>query len=273
MIHNPMMGFAMGDADDLETQADLLRKIENKIVSFYAERTGQTKSAINEWMKGEKFMTAEEALELGFITEIAEEMKIAAIYIVPKDKLTKNPIEMSTETKNLLTRVNDTLAKVQELFGKKPLEIEANLSLNTKDGGKIEIVTSNQIPNPKDKVLIDSKPAADGEYLLMDGTKIVVAEGMISTVTDPEGNSDNKEEIVALKAENAELKATLKIVQDTQEAMNATMELIAEDIKSTYDPKARKNSFATVKAEIPKNETPAQAALRMKAEKKTEEVK
>lgn len=265
LIHNPAATLAYGDADELENQAAFLREVEDKIISFYSEKTGQTKEIIDGWMKEEKTMTSQEALDLGFVTEIANEIKIAAVFSVHKNKQPKNEIEMS-ETKSVLDKANELLNKIKGLV---KTDAEANLILNTKDGGKIEIVTTGKIPNVQDKVLIDNKPAPDGEYELMDSTKIVVTSGEVASVTDPEGNKDNdapNEEVIAeLKKENSELKAKIASIEQAQAAINESMALIAENIESVYDPKARKNAFNTPK-EVVNNESPAAKALRERKE-------
>jgi hypothetical protein len=276
------MGFAMGTADEMEKDVELVRSIESKIIDFYAEKTGHTKNDLNAWMEEEKFMTAEEALDLGFITDIAEELKMAAVFLIPKNKQS-NLTEMSDEHKTFLEKANDILSRVQKVFEKEPKDVVANLNLNTKDGGQIEIVTTQLIPNVSDKVMIDGKPAPDAEYELIDGTKITVTGGLVATVTDPEGNKDS-ETVVAevklidqkvvddLKAENDSLKVQFEEIKTAQAVLLSTVEMIAENIESDYKVKGKKNVFNTKKEEDDDDKlTPAQKALKIKAEAKEKE--
>ena len=69
MIHNPLT-FAIGDADDLRIQADILDKITDSLASIYAGRTGKSHEEILDLMKAETWMTADEALAAGFVDEI-----------------------------------------------------------------------------------------------------------------------------------------------------------------------------------------------------------
>lgn len=92
MIHNPYSVFG-GTAEDFRKAADLLDKTKTKLVNIYAEKTGKTPEEISEMMDDETWMDGNEALELGFIDEVSEKMKVAAcvnleildIFQVPED--------------------------------------------------------------------------------------------------------------------------------------------------------------------------------------------
>ena len=71
MIHNPWV-LAMGEADDLRKQADLLDKIKDTIINVYNKRLDSEYDVVKA-MDDETWYTAEEALEVGFIDEIIKE--------------------------------------------------------------------------------------------------------------------------------------------------------------------------------------------------------
>ena len=77
MIHNPW-GMAIGDADNMRDQAELLDKIQTGIVNAYAAKSGQSIAQIETWMDAETWFTADEALSAGFIDEITEPLQMAA---------------------------------------------------------------------------------------------------------------------------------------------------------------------------------------------------
>lgn len=77
MIHDPWV-MAMGNAEELRAQADLMDKVQNKLRDTYIGRTGIENSVIEEMMANETWMTAEEALEFGFIDNVTSELKMAA---------------------------------------------------------------------------------------------------------------------------------------------------------------------------------------------------
>ena len=69
MIHNPWT-VAAGDAEDLRSQADALDAIGESLASAYVAKTGLPKAQILELMNSETWMSAEEALALGFVDAI-----------------------------------------------------------------------------------------------------------------------------------------------------------------------------------------------------------
>jgi len=77
MIHNAW-GFAMGDSNDMRKTADLLESVNNSIIDTYISKTGQSRDDIVSWMNEETWLTAQEALDLGFVTSIDEPLKMAA---------------------------------------------------------------------------------------------------------------------------------------------------------------------------------------------------
>ena len=77
MIHDPWV-VAAGTADELRGQADVMDKVQEKLVNTYVKRTGGDADEMSEWMAAETWMNAEEALERGFVDSITEETRMAA---------------------------------------------------------------------------------------------------------------------------------------------------------------------------------------------------
>lgn len=65
MIHDPW-GYAMGDASSMRKQAEALDKIKVGLVAAYRGKTGMDESEIADLMSDETWMTAEEAVSMGF---------------------------------------------------------------------------------------------------------------------------------------------------------------------------------------------------------------
>ena len=77
MVHNPS-GMVMGTAADMRSLADVLDKIRGTMASVYSKKSGKTDAEISSMLDAETWFTASEALEAGFIDEIADEMDLAA---------------------------------------------------------------------------------------------------------------------------------------------------------------------------------------------------
>lgn len=77
MIHKAWT-ISWGNADDLLKEAELLEKIDTTLADTYAERTGNESGVIAGWMRDETWFTAQEALDHGFATSVAEDEAKAA---------------------------------------------------------------------------------------------------------------------------------------------------------------------------------------------------
>lgn len=77
MIHNPLT-WVGGEAEDMRKMADTLDKVRDGIVAAYQQKTLLEESRIIELMDAETWMTASEAVELGFADEIEQGHRIAA---------------------------------------------------------------------------------------------------------------------------------------------------------------------------------------------------
>lgn len=102
-----------GNAEEMASMIEDLKKIDNLLAKIYSKRTGKTvedvlaqmdKNVTGEWM------TADEAKEFGFVDKVFEPTKMAAtvdkimfakagLPEIPTDKLTKTKIEMSETAK------------------------------------------------------------------------------------------------------------------------------------------------------------------------------
>ncbi len=74
MIHNPW-SVAFGNASEMRKSADLLDTLKETIISAYAGRTGMERKKLSSMMDEESWLTADEALEYGFVTEITEPLQ------------------------------------------------------------------------------------------------------------------------------------------------------------------------------------------------------
>lgn len=77
MIHRASGG-VWGDANDMRKMADTLEKVESGIVSAYVAKTGREADELNALMAEETWMTAQEAVDLGFADRIAAPVTITA---------------------------------------------------------------------------------------------------------------------------------------------------------------------------------------------------
>jgi enoyl-CoA hydratase/carnithine racemase len=72
LIHKPMVG-AMGNSDDFKKVLSQLESLDAQLVNLYAERSKLSKDEILALMIKEEFISADQALEYGFVDGIIEE--------------------------------------------------------------------------------------------------------------------------------------------------------------------------------------------------------
>lgn len=72
MVHNTWI-LVVGNADILAKTQDLLRKIDGQLAETYSARSGQSIETVGEMMRAETFMTADEAVDLGFADGLLEQ--------------------------------------------------------------------------------------------------------------------------------------------------------------------------------------------------------
>jgi len=77
MIHKAS-GAAYGNSDDMRDFADKLDKVNGSIATTYTVKTGKNEDEINGLMGAETWLSAVDALEMGFIDEIYGEADITA---------------------------------------------------------------------------------------------------------------------------------------------------------------------------------------------------
>jgi len=69
LLHQPSGGFG-GTADDIQTQAELILSMKKQLASITAEQTGKTVEQVMKDGDRDRWFTAAEALEYGFIDHI-----------------------------------------------------------------------------------------------------------------------------------------------------------------------------------------------------------
>ena len=159
LIHNPYIsGFVEGDAKRIGNIAESLEDVREQFLNIYVERTGADRDVLSAMMDEDKPMNVAKAIELGFIAE----------EILPISAQNKNP-NIIDKKMSIKEKIFNALAKV---FG---------MTLETADGKTLELEKESGEPVVGDKVTSE-----DGEYLMPDGSTIVVEESVITEIRPAE---------------------------------------------------------------------------------------
>ena len=133
LVHNAQTWTA-GNKEAIMKDVEMLESVDNQIINTYIKRTGKSREQLTDLMKEERWMTAQEALDWGFVDEIIKDKKIT--------NLIKN--EMSEEEKaemEALKAENEVLkAKLAEYEQAEQAKAEAEMEKQIEDAitaGKI----------------------------------------------------------------------------------------------------------------------------------------
>jgi ATP-dependent protease ClpP protease subunit len=72
MVHNVSMRGASGDYHDMKKNAEILQEMNRALAAAYVAKTGRDEDEILKLMDSETWLTANQALELGFVDKISD---------------------------------------------------------------------------------------------------------------------------------------------------------------------------------------------------------
>lgn len=240
-IHNPAAAWPdlgchdryTADAIDagikkLGRQVDQLREEQRKILSLYVDRTGADEAELQELMDKDIFINAERALELGFISEVLAPITAKRIRtfnnIKPTRKMNKKNAKVSVE-RGVISRL---LAKAGY---KKLSDVKMSaLAVTAADGTELTIEREEGEPQVGDVA------SPDGEFVMDDGSTIVIAEGVITDIipadedsdVSAEGMDENElvEKVEELQTENETLTEEVETLTQEKEELEEKLEAL-----------------------------------------------
>lgn len=120
MIHNVSMSGASGDYHDMQKNAEILRQMNAALASAYTAKTGKSQEEILKLMDRETWLTANQALEMGFVDGIIRDEKPLFMNNVNGMRLT-DEIRQKVIAEKAAKEKNETekneLLKDLDLFG------------------------------------------------------------------------------------------------------------------------------------------------------------
>lgn len=160
MIHNPSVGGYEGDSKKLKATTQLLDKVKQLAIESYSERTGLSNEELTTMLDNETWLTAQEALEQGFIDEIINEVLETKSTISQKAK-TPKMIFMNYKTKKETTP--KSLTVILGIANNSSPEIILRAISSLKDQNILLIAENNRI---KMQVAKEQKEEAEKLTLL-----------------------------------------------------------------------------------------------------------
>ena len=190
LIHSPYCPGIEGSVDiqALESLKSGLEAEREKMLSLYVERCGVDRSLLEEQMAKETWFGGEVAKQLGFVSEV----------IMPKSAriLTNNKVMAKKE--NEVTVSKSLLDRMLAKLGYAKIEDVPAVALELTTAGGDVLTVEREEGDPQ----VGDSASPDGEHVMPDGKTLVVTDGVITEIREPqEGNDDT----AALEARIAEL--------------------------------------------------------------------
>jgi hypothetical protein len=207
MIHRPWSQ-AFGNSEELEATADLLDKMEEKLIDIYSsavyKRKGEEKDfrkKIKKMMAAETWMTSQEALEFGFIDEIVK-----------------------TDEKNIdLLPLQNSLSK----FINVPAALLINNKKNDDMGNSILEKIKSLLNQTETLEVIDEPAAVDSK-----ADEVVITDEMAIEVLKAKGYTVlNAEEMTALSEKSNEQSTSITEIETVLETLGNELVALRAQVK------------------------------------------
>ncbi len=159
MIHQPW-SFSIGTAESLRKDANLLDKIEDQLVSIYAQNTDMPEAEIVAAMAEETWYTAGEAVDAGYAVGVADYGQMAASYDLSRYKYAHVPSEIpGTETPSDVPKTpREFEARVRDMgYSKREATAIASHGFTHRDDAEPEVEQAESEPEVQTVAVDDGK--------------------------------------------------------------------------------------------------------------------
>jgi len=245
MIHNPSGG-VVGEAKDMDRQANLLRSMKLTAMVNYMAKTGLSEEIISEMMDKTTYMTAQEALDKGFIDEITD------------------AVEMTAEFKEYIFEADDVSEQAKAYF--KQTKTETSMSEEQKEKGILDKIVSlikgseqEPVKEPKaeapsvdfemkfNELDVEMKAQLEAKSVELDEIKASHEEAIAKLEADHKANLDEvvaKVEVVAKAFEDGKLSVVEAKEELKSEAKSDEVEAKLEDVEDKFSADIEKDEVS-----------------------------
>ncbi|TSD67597.1 hypothetical protein FFF34_009460 [Inquilinus sp. KBS0705] len=270
MIHKPMVGSG-GNADELLKDVQMLNVVQSRLAQIYMDKSGLDGVTVNSLINSVTWMTADQALNLGFVDAIEDYTDTIinsalikkytdtapAVYQRCINKILTNKSNMNTDNKDLIERTTSVLDKIMNFFKKVMHKQTITDKITLHHSG--ELCTGAEVYQDEDL----TSPAITDTYTTADGQQLAVKEGKVQSVIPADDKEDEDgvpvaktkslqkpaaiqnrlQEVKArLHAQNALLTEAKAALEDAQNRLKQTREEVKNEIKSDFTPEGSKRS-------------------------------
>lgn len=232
MIHNPW-GAAMGDAEELRKQAELLDRIRGNMVNAYAAKSGQSLEQIGQWMDAETWFTADQAQAAGFVDEVTDRLQLAASAnrFTSLAKFRNAPAALLTPAPDRMETENETTesAATEEILATVVSESEP----------KEEPSASSDSPEPVAEEIVELPPEQPAAPV----AKITAADSILASYNAVLAERDSlRSELAAFQAKVSSIKSELDSEREALARLEKSLGLHAASVVPIIQPQSDASS-------------------------------
>jgi len=186
MIHEPW-SIVIGDSETMREEADLLDKVGSTIVNTYVSKTGASAEKMKELMLAETWMSADEALELGFIDGIEETEENAKASLFDLAVFANVPDQLKSDKQPPTARELEHILKESGYSNKQAKEILANgFKDDLRDEGD-SAETQRDVANSAQRDVEKSEDDKDVE-VISGSTEDLILKAQVMAATNRKGD-------------------------------------------------------------------------------------
>lgn len=219
--------------DQLKVQADNLRMEEKKMLDLYVQRTTATRSELVALMALDTYVGTQEAMEMGFISKTLSPLTASKTRTFTNIKPKQFTVMKKKFVKVESSKLNRLLAKAG-LRRMSDLRMKA-MVVTAADGSELTVDREEGDPQVGDTA------SPDGEFVLDDGTVIMVEEGIITEIIpagdgepaaeeeEPLDENELVEEVETLTEQNDMLEERVTELEEELEAKRGARVLSSDE--------------------------------------------
>ncbi len=226
MIHFPWAEVS-GGSDVLEGVAKELKTIEKDFINFYSKYTSIDEDAISALLQNETFLSADEAFELGFATEMLIPLAAVALY-------NSSLFDETKTQENKMDNKEKTFINALRNFFKSTIELKA---LMVQDANGVEINFPDL--SDDDEIIVGSIAEVDGnpaqgEYTAVNGDVWVFEAGELMEIRI------NEDEVVEEAPVEEEVAVAEDVVaEETEDVEDFNVEEIISELTNSITEKVK----------------------------------
>jgi ATP-dependent Clp protease protease subunit len=279
MIHKPMVGSG-GNADELLKDVHMLNVVQSRLAQIYMDKSGLDEVTINSFINSVTWMTADQALDLGFIDRVEDYSAditnsailkkytgtAPAVYQRCINKIlninNKNS-NMNMENKDLIEKTASVLDKMMNFF-KRVVNKQTITDKGTLHHAG-ELDEGAEVYQDEDM----TTPAPADTYTTPTGKKVAVKNGKVQQVSPcPDAQDDDEDDMPDDKLKKGEVQNRIQSIKAKLHAQNT---LLAEARAALETANARlKQTRDEVRNEIKSDFTPEGSRRSNKAQTETQ---